>query len=162
MTRNPDLDCFTIIDGDYLPLTGSQTQSSSRTIWTLKTAFPGEPLTPEMTSVRINNMIPRTKAANKFGFRYWAHRALAASVAVLLLSVQIGLACHCAAHIHEVGENGDCSLCDLGSHFAAEPALVQDLDPASRTVFLPPWEFLLLSDSPVQAHFARGPPAVSL
>ena len=89
-------------------------------------------------------------------------RMVAATAAFLLLSAQIGLACHGASHLHEADEPAGCDLCLVGSHFVAEPAAVQKIETICQGVILAPGEVSLLPDSPLQAPIARGPPPASV
>ena len=110
----------------------------------------------------MNIMVKVGKAGMEIGFRDAPWRVLATVAAVLLLSVQIGLAFHSASHLHAADESGECHLCVLGSHFVAEPASFQDLETARQVVILPHFESVNPADSPLRARLARGPPSVSV
>lgn len=92
--------------------------------------------------------------------RHWC--ILAVSAAALLLIVQVGLSAHGASHLHEVGQDGDCQLCVLNSHFVAESPVAADLDPARLVVSLPHEDAEVPADSTVQIPTARGPPIATV
>ena len=92
--------------------------------------------------------------------RHW--RIFAVSVAALLLIVQVGLAAHGASHLHEVGQDGDCQLCVLNSHFVAESPVAPVLEPARLVVVLPLEEAEAPADSLPKFPTARGPPAATV
>ena len=92
--------------------------------------------------------------------RHW--RIFAASAAVLLLTVQIGLAAHGASHLHAVGHIDDCRLCLLNSSFVAETPAILDLDPVRTVVVLSPKEAEVPADSTLLVAVARGPPFASV
>jgi hypothetical protein len=106
-------------------------------------------------------MQPRGGAGTNVRFGDRSRRTLAAAVTVLLLSVQVGLTFHGAAHIHEVDQAGDCNLCDLGSHFVAEPVPVPDLETLPLMAIYLPREPLSCPDTALQTPLARGPPPTS-
>jgi hypothetical protein len=89
-------------------------------------------------------------------------RMVAAMAAFLLLSAQIGLACHGASHLHQAGGPAECNLCLVGSHFVAEPAAVQDIEAGRQVINLSQVESPVPVDSPLQAPIARGPPPASV
>ncbi len=92
--------------------------------------------------------------------RHW--RIFAMSAAVLVLTVQIGLAVHGASHLHNVGETCDCNLCVLNSHFVAETPVPLDLKPARFVVVLPHEDTETSADTTVQLPIARGPPTTTV
>ena len=92
--------------------------------------------------------------------RHW--RIFAASAAVLLLTVQLGLAAHGASHLHAVGHIDDCRLCLLNSSFVAETPAILDLDPVRTVVVLSPGEAQVPADSNLLVPAARGPPIASV
>jgi len=92
--------------------------------------------------------------------RHW--RIFAVSAAVLLLTVQIGLAVHGASHLHAVGHIDDCRLCLLNSSFVAETPAILDLDPVRTIVVLSPEKTEVPTNSTLLVAAARGPPAASV
>lgn len=87
---------------------------------------------------------------------------VAVTVAFLLLSAQIGLACHGASHLHKADEPADCDLCLVGSHFVAEHAAVQEIETIRQVFVLAPCEISSGPESILQTPIARGPPSVSV
>ncbi len=110
----------------------------------------------------MNIMMKMGKAGIETGLPGASWRVFATVAAVLLLSVQIGLAFHNSSHLHAADETGECHLCVLGSHFVAEPASSQDLETACQVVILPHFDSVIPADSPLRAQSARGPPSVSV
>ncbi len=92
--------------------------------------------------------------------RHWC--IFAVSTVALLLIVQVGLAAHSASHLHEVGQDGDCQLCVLNSHFVAESPVTLDLKPVRLVVVLPREDAAIPADSTVQIPTARGPPIATV
>jgi len=92
--------------------------------------------------------------------RHW--RIFAASAAVLLLTVQIGLAVHGASHLHAIGQTGDCHLCLLNSSLFAETPAILEMDPARTIVVLSPEDAEVPDDSSLLVPVARGPPFTSV
>ena len=92
--------------------------------------------------------------------RVW--RVVAVTAAFLLLSAQIGLACHGASHLHEADETAGCGLCLVGSHFVAEPGVVQDIRSDGQVFILAPADASARPKSILQASIARGPPPFSV
>jgi len=92
--------------------------------------------------------------------RHWY--IFAVSAAALLLIVQVGLSSHGASHLHDVGQDGDCQLCVLNSHFVAESPVTLDLEPALLVVVLPREDTAIPVDSIVQIPTARGPPIATV
>jgi len=115
-----------------------------------------------MTGVKMNIIVKMGKAGRETGLPDAPWRVFATVAAVLLLSVQIGLAFHSASHLHASDETEECNLCVLGSQFVAEPASFQDLETACQVVILPHFESVIPADSPLRAHSARGPPSDSV
>ena len=107
-------------------------------------------------------MTPTVGAGTENRFGEGPKRTLAVLIAVLLLSVQIGLTYHGAAHVREVDQTGDCDFCDLGSHFVAEPAPDQELDTIPRIAIYLPLDSVPFPDSALQTPLARGPPLTSI
>jgi len=93
---------------------------------------------------------------NRFRNQRW--RLFAVLAALLLLTVQIGLAVHGASHLHGAGKTGDCNLCVLNSHFVAETPAGLDLEPAWLVVGLYLEEVEVPTDSIPRVPAARGPP----
>ncbi len=119
-------------------------------------------MTPGSVTAKIGNMIKEGLAGleSRRRNRYW--RIFAGSAAVLLLTVQIGLAVHGASHLHEVGHFDDCRLCLLNSSFVAETPAILDLDPVRTVVVLSLEETEAPADSILLVPVARGPPTASV
>jgi hypothetical protein len=106
-------------------------------------------------------MLMRTSFKDSGGWSLrW--RTVAATIAFLLLSAQIGLACHGASHLHEADEPAGCGLCLVGSHFVAEPEAVQEIETDCQVVILAPADASALPESILQTSIARGPPLASV
>ena len=119
-------------------------------------------LTPGSVTAKIGSMKKGRVAGleSRRRHRYW--QIFAASAAVLLLTVQIGLAAHGASHLHAVGHIDDCRLCLLNSSFVAETPSVLDLDPVRTVVVLSPEKAEVPADSNLLVPVARGPPFASV
>ena len=110
----------------------------------------------------MDTMVKMNPASMGNGFYHRRWRIFAAAAALLLLTVQIGLAIHGATHLHAVGQNGDCQLCVLNSNFIAEPSIALDLEPALLVVVLSHEEAGTPADSTPRIPTARGPPTASV
>jgi len=107
-------------------------------------------------------MVKGAMAATMIRFRNRRWRMLAALAAVLLLTVQVGLAVHGASHLHHVGETGDCNLCVLNSHFVAESPVAIELVSSGLVGVLPHEKVETPADTTPQTPTARGPPTASV
>ena len=85
-----------------------------------------------------------------------------ALLALVFLAAPAGLAHHSGAHGHTDGESGDCSLCDLESHYSIAIPTMQDAGSCQGISVLSMEGPTLPSPHEIFGTCGRAPPAFSV